>query len=163
MKTPIELPESQNPRVPQPRAPFYHRVPLQLRFTDFDMLGHLNNGAYLTFMDLGKAHYFNDLAGERVDWEQINMAVVNINANFYAASFVDSQLEVVTAVVALSEHSLTMDQRVVDVRTGEVKCAATTIMAGYDVKTATSRPIDSFWREEITRWEERELPLHAPR
>lgn len=163
MKTPIEYPQSPNPRVPQPRAPFYHRVPLQLRFTDFDMLGHLNNGAYLTFMDLGKALYFNNLAGETIGVERLNMAVVNINVNFYAASFVNDKLEVVTAVVAMSEHSLTMDQRVVDVNTGEVKCAATTIMAGYDVKTATSRPLDSFWHEAITKWEERILPHHAAR
>ena len=161
MKTPVKVPKSTNPRVPEPRAPFFHSTPVQIRFNDVDMLGHLNNNIYLTFMDLAKARYFNDIAGHLVKWNEINMAVVNINVNFYAPSFIDSKLEVLTSVIAISQHSLTMEQRVIDIETGEVKCAAIYIMAGYDIKTATSLPIDTKWRDAITAWEERPLPPHA--
>ncbi|MBD5213968.1 MAG: acyl-CoA thioesterase, partial [Bacteroidales bacterium] len=82
MKQKVILPPSTNPRIPEPEAPFYHELPLQIRFTDIDMLGHMNNGVYLTMMDLGKTHYFNDVLGEKVDWHKINVAVVNINVNF---------------------------------------------------------------------------------
>ena len=161
MKSPVNIPKSVNPRVPEPRAPFFHSTPVQIRFNDVDMLGHLNNNIYLTFMDLAKARYFNDIAGHLVNWSEINMAVVNINVNFYAPSYIDSHLEVLTSVIAISVHSLTMEQRVVDIETGEVKCSAIYIMAGYDIKTATSLPIDDKWRETIFNWEERELPQHA--
>ena len=90
MKTPINLPHSVNPRVPEAHAPFFHSTAVQIRFNDVDMLGHLNNNIYFTFMDLAKARYFNDIAGHLVNWGEINMAVVNINANFYAPSFIDS-------------------------------------------------------------------------
>lgn len=157
MKQPINLPPSTNPRVPNPVAPFFHEVPLQIRFNDIDMLGHMNNGVYLTFMDLGKAHYFNDVMGRRVDWHNINVVVVNINVNFYAPTYLDSKISVLTAVTHISQHSMTMEQRIVDTDTGEVKCMAVTIMAGYDVKTATSRPIDPDWRAALEAWEERPL------
>lgn len=156
MKQPVNIPPSCNPRVPEPVAPFFHSVPLQIRFNDIDMLGHLNNGVYLTFMDLGKAHYFNDVMNG-VDWHNINVAVVNINVNFYAPTYLDSNIVCLTAVRRVSQHSLTMEQRIVDIDSGEVKCAATTIMAGYDVQTAMSRPIDPAWREAIEAWEERKL------
>ncbi len=157
MKQPIEFPPSTNPRVPEPIAPFYHAVPLQIRFNDIDMLGHMNNGVYLTFMDLGKAHYFNDVMENRVDWHNINVAVVNINVNFYAPTYLDSHISVLTAVTRISKHSMTMEQRIVDTDTGEVKCQAITIMAGYDAKTATSLPIDPAWRQAIEDWEQRPL------
>ncbi|MCM1448890.1 MAG: acyl-CoA thioesterase [Clostridiales bacterium] len=150
---PIQLPLHENPRVPTPATPFYHMVPLQIRFNDIDMLGHLNNGTYLTFMDLGKAHYFNDVLGSEIDWHRINMAIVNINVNFYAPTFLTSNIAVLTQVTRISVHSLTMEQRIVDVDSGEVKSAATVIMAGYDVATTKSLPIDPQWRSAIEKWE----------
>jgi len=157
MKQPVNIPPSTNPRVPEPQAPFYHILPLQIRFNDVDMLGHVNNGVYLSFMDLGKAHYFNDVIGKQVDWHNINVAVVNLNVNFYAPSYLDSDISVLTAVTAISKHSMTMEQRIVDNVTGEVKCMAVTIMAGYDIKTAGSLPIDPAWRAAISDWEQRPL------
>lgn len=157
MKQPIELPPSTNPRVPQPAAPFYHALPLQIRFNDIDLLGHMNNGVYLTFMDLGKAQYFNDVMGSKVDWHNINVAVVNINVNFYAPTYLDSHISVLTAVTHISKHSMTMEQRIVDTDTGEVKCQAVTIMAGYDIRTASSLPIDPAWRQAIENWEQHPL------
>lgn len=154
MKQPVNLPASTNPRVPEPKARFYHMLPLQMRFNDIDLLGHLNNGVYLTFMDLGKAHYFHDVLGGDVDWRTINIAVVNINVNFYAPTYLEDEICVVTAVTGISKHSLTLEQRIVDVNSGEVKCQAVTIMAGYDVKTATSLPISQEWRDAIEAWEE---------
>lgn len=157
MKQPVTFKPFPNPRVPEPTTPFYHVVPLQIRFNDIDMLGHLNNGVYLTFMDLGKARYFDDVLGYNLNWHEMKAAVVNINVNFYAPTYLDSKISVLTAVTHISQHSLKMEQRIVDVDSGEVKCDAVTIMAGFDVKTATSQPIDPRWREAIERWEERRL------
>lgn len=157
MKNPVQLPPSQNPRVPEPDAPFYHLLPLQIRFSDIDLLGHVNNASYFTMMDLGKAHYFNDVLGDRVNWHEINVAVVNINVNFYAPTFLTDNIAVVTRIVAMSEHSLTMEQRIVESGTGEVKCLARTIMAGYDIHTATSRPIDPDWRTAFSEYEGRDF------
>lgn len=158
-KTPVILPPSANPRVPQPEAPFYHSLPLQIRFNDIDMLGHLNNGIYLQFMDLGKAHYFNTVMPERVDWRHINVVVVNINVNFYSPTYLDENIAVMTSVVAMSQRSFTMEQRVVNTDTGDVKCVARTIMAGFDMKTAQSAPIDPLWVDAISRYEQRPFPI----
>ena len=157
MKKAFELKSSNNPRIPQPVAPFYHVMPLQIRFIDIDMLGHLNNTVYLTFMDLAKAHYFNDVLSGKVDWHNINVAVVNININYYEPTYLDSNICAITAVTRISEHSITMEQRIVDTNSGSLKCMATTIMAGFDVKTATSRPIAPEWRQAIEEYEGRSL------
>ena len=37
-----------------------HTLPLQLRFNDVDMMGHVNNAVIMEFFDLGKSHYFAD-------------------------------------------------------------------------------------------------------
>lgn len=144
-------------KIPEAEFAFKHSIPLQIRFNDIDMLGHLNNSVYLTFMDLGKAKYFNAVLGRQIEWDDINLAIVNINVNFYAPSYAYDQLECLTEVVAVSQHSLTLEQRIVEVGTGAVKCIARTIMAGFDVKTATSRPIEDKWVEMLEKYEGRKL------
>lgn len=37
-----------------------HKLKVQLRFNDIDILGHLNNTVYFSLYDLGKARYMED-------------------------------------------------------------------------------------------------------
>ena len=53
--------------------PFHCELPVQLRFSDLDTLGHVNNSVYLNLFDLGKSIYFEQAAGERQDWNNVNV------------------------------------------------------------------------------------------
>lgn len=61
MKPEIILPTPLNPRVPAPTQPFRTVLPLQIRFNDIDLLGHVNNEMYFAYMDLGKMRYFQEM------------------------------------------------------------------------------------------------------
>lgn len=137
---------------------FRHRMPLQMRFNDIDMLGHLNNSVYLTFMDLAKARYFKAVnGGNDVDIRKMGIVIVNLNANFCAPTFFDEEIEVETAAVGIGDKSLTLEQRIYSVADKQVKCSCTTIMAGFDIKTNTSMPISDEWVEKLEAYEGRPL------
>lgn len=38
---------------------YRHHQPIQLRFNDIDMLGHVNNTLYFEYMDMAKTRYFH--------------------------------------------------------------------------------------------------------
>lgn len=154
---PRYLPPSSNPRVADAAHPFYHAIGLQTRFSDYDMLGHLNNNVYLTFMDMAKARYFQAASPEPVDWKEAGVVVVNINCSFYAPSLYDEPLEALTAVTSIGNKSLTLEQRILNSATGETKCVGVTIMAGFDPATMTSAPIPAVWVELIEKFEHRKL------
>ncbi len=146
--------EQSNPRIPAPLYEFRHRYPLQIRFNDIDMLGHLNNGVYLSFMDLGKTHYFKAVMPKGVDFKKINVVVVNINCDFFAPTYFDEPIEVLTAVTSISQRSFKMEQRIVNSNTGQVKCIGRTVMAGFDPKTAQGAEIEQAWVEALTAYEQ---------
>lgn len=150
-------PTSINPRVPEAGFAFRHHIPVQIRFNDIDMLGHLNNGVYLSFMDLGKAAYFNEVMPHNIDWKHINVVVVNINCDFFAPTYFHESIEVMTTVVSVSERSFKLEQRVVNSKTGEVKCIGHTVMAGFDIATAQSAPIAQEWVDAFSAYEQRSL------
>ena len=75
MKPEIILPTPLNPRVPAPTQPFRTVLPLQIRFNDIDLLGHVNNEMYFAYMDLGKMRYFQEMMDDKLDWRAINTVV----------------------------------------------------------------------------------------
>ena len=132
---------------------FRHHMPLQMRFNDIDMLGHLNNSVYLTFMDLAKTRYFQAALGDKLRWGEIGVVIVNINCDFCKTTFFDDVIEVETAVVAIGEKSLTLEQRVYSPTDDSVRCRCRTIMSGFNPRTMKSEPITAEWREALETYE----------
>jgi acyl-CoA thioester hydrolase len=136
---------------------FYHHQPVQMRFNDIDVLGHLNNSVYFEFYDLAKLNYFIDVLTDSFKTDEVGMAVVNVNCDFLAQSFINEPLEVISAVTAVSERSLRLEQRIVNVTTGEVKSVCRSVMAGFDVRTASSAAIDDEWRKRLSQYEHKQF------
>lgn len=132
---------------------FRHHMPLQMRFNDIDMLGHLNNSVYFTFMDLAKTRYFQAVLGDNLKWGEIGVVIVNVNCDFCMPTFFDDKIEVETAVVAIGEKSLTLEQRVYSTDDQRVRCRCRTIMSGFNAKTLKSEPITAEWREALENYE----------
>lgn len=144
-------------RVPAAQYEFRHRQPVQLRFNDIDMLGHLNNSVYIQLMDLGKANYFHQFINGRLDHDKLAIVVANINCDFHAPAYLEEPLEVLTAVESISEKSLRLEQRVVNAQTGEVKCRAITTMVNIDTHTGHAVEISKEWRDRISAFEQRSM------
>ncbi len=154
MTQPTLLPSS-NPRIPSATQPFRHCLPVQIRFTDVDMLGHLNNNIYFAFMDLAKIDYFKTIFGKLPDMRSIDMVVVHIDIDFYKPTFFGQRVEVWSTVTAIGNKSFHMEQRIVDCDTKETHCRATVVVSGFDPATNKSLPIADSWRQAISSFEHR--------
>lgn len=129
--------KSHQPTLP----PLSHRTEIQVRFGDFDMFGHINNNAYLQYLDLGKALYFSEVVQDSLNPVTLGMVIVNINVNFFSPTVPDEPIVLETACIRLGERSAQLGQRILNPVTGNVKCEAITTMAGFDVKTQSGAPI----------------------
>lgn len=152
----VNIPACPNPKVPQPEVTFHHAIEAQLRFNDIDIFGHVNNSVYLQLLDLAKVRYFETVLGGPVDWTDATVVVVNINASFYSPGYFDEPLRVATAVGRMSEHSFILEQRIYNRTTGDVKCVAKTVMAGFDPQTATGIAIPEKWESALLNFENRQ-------
>lgn len=109
-------------------------MPAQIRFSDVDQFGHVNNSVYFALYDLAKTTYVKDVLGDSVDWRRMGIVVANINANFLLPVFFDDKIKIETATVHLGNKSFTLLQRAVTEDTGEVKCECKTVMVMFDLK-----------------------------
>lgn len=136
-----------------------YKTPVQLRFSDLDPLGHVNNTVYFSLMDLAKARYFMDALGHDVDLGKAGVVVVNVSCDFFAPTLFGEEIEVVTRTLNIGEKSFTIEQTVCPVgHEDRPKCRCHTVMCGFDPASMTSIPITDEWRSALERIEGRPLP-----
>lgn len=135
---------------------FNHSMPAQIRFSDVDQLGHVNNSVYFSLYDLAKTTYIRTVLGY-IDLSKLAIVVANINANFLAPVFFTDNLEIRTAVIHLGHKSFTLLQQAVTTDTNEVKCECRTVMVGYNVQEMAPAEIPTHYKEAICAFEGRTL------
>lgn len=118
-----------------------HIYSIQPRFSDYDMFGHVNNGAYLQYLDLAKSMFFGEITGRPFSPESVSSVIVNINVNFTAPTVPGEPIDVETSVARIGERSYAISQRVINPETGVAKCDAVTTLAGFDYRTQSSAPL----------------------
>ncbi len=132
---------------------FNHQMPIQVRFSDIDILGHVNNAIYMNYFDLAKTKYFEAVKGDLMDWSRSDVVVANVNVNFFHPVFLNDEIVIKTKVIHLGNKSLNMIQQLVEINTDIVKTVCTTVMVGFDVPTNKSKPLSDKWKESICRFE----------
>ena len=135
---------------------FRHVMPAQIRFSDVDQFGHVNNSVYFQLYDLAKTTYFKDVLGMS-DWGDVVVVVANINANFLMPVFFSDNIEIATATVQLGNKSFTLLQQAKVKGTNEVKCECRTTLVMYDLLTKEPTPIPEHYKNSICKYEGKTL------
>ncbi len=142
---------------------FRQSTPLQIRFNDVDVLGHVNNTVYFSFFDTGKATYMGAVEGHPVDWKHVDTVIANIDCAFIAPTFFGENVEVLTACTALHEKSYELLQVIREHSTGQIKAVSKTVMVCFDPATGKSREMSEELRNKIEAFEGRDLYVpHHP-
>lgn len=131
-------------------------MPVQIRFSDVDQFGHVNNSVYFSLYDLAKTTYIKDVFGD-MDWSKLAIVVANINANFFTPVFFSDNLVIETAVIHLGHKSFTLLQRAVTTDSHEVKCECRTVMVAYDLASKEPKLISDEYKAAICRYEGKTL------
>lgn len=136
--------------LPSP-SEFGHSADLQIRFSDVDVLGHVNNTVYMSFYDTGKALFFTDILERKVDWKSVDTVIANIDCCFVAPIFFGEKIEVLTRCEAIREKSFEVMQMIVEKDTRAVKSACRTVMVCFDHATQGSMEMPEMWRTALEK------------
>ena len=133
---------------------FNHEEKIQIRFNDVDVLGHVNNAVQLNYFDYGKLCYFDTLKKSRVNWQEAELVIVNLNVDFFSPIYMDDDISVRTKVYHIGKKSLKLVQVLYDEKNKSVKSICKSVMCGFDKQTSSSVPISDEWRNLINTFEQ---------
>ena len=135
---------------------YRHVMPVQIRFSDVDQYGHMNNSSYFSIYDLAKTSYMRDVFGDK-NWRDLGIVVANINADFLAPVFFSDDLYIETTVIHLRHKSFTLLQRAINKASGVLKCQCRTVMVGYDMATKEPVELPDSFKKTICEYEGKTL------
>ncbi len=132
---------------------FSHVTPVQLRFNDVDILGHVNNIVYFALYDLAKAKYMETIMNGMVDWQRVESVIANVNCSYIKQIKFGEEMEVKTRCIHLGDRSFTLRQCLVEVPTQEIRSICDTVMVCFDPSTGRSAPMKPEFRKAIESFE----------
>jgi acyl-CoA thioester hydrolase len=124
--------------------------PIEVRFRDCDPLGHVNNAAYLTYLEQARLFYWRSLWGFGLDERSTSPGVIMARAeiDYRLPARYGQTLEVRIDLAAIGKTSFTYDYEIVDEQQ-QVVASARTVQVMYDYGAAKPVPIPAEIRQKM--------------
>jgi acyl-CoA thioester hydrolase len=124
-------------------------VKIQIRYADLDALGHVNNSNYLTYFEIARVHYFNELLGKDWDWRNKGMILANSSLEFLKPLLIQHEAEVKISTLSVGTKSFELyyEISVDDV----VFCSGKSVIVAFNSVRNETIPIPSVMREGLLR------------
>lgn len=122
----------------------WQRVPVQLRFSDTDMIGHVNNAVFATMTEVGRIHFFEKIRGGDIG----NLILARLAIDFRRQVRLGQEVVVETRVARLGQTSMTLEQRIL--ADEEVAAEAEVVVVHFDYREQRPTPLPEAWREQLS-------------
>lgn len=103
---------------------------IDVRWGDFDMLGHVNNAAYFTFLENARIHYLQESCGW--NWEKYKMVIVHISMDYLKPILPEHRPLAYIRCIKIGNTSFTLENIIADRSSDEVFCTADTVLVSID-------------------------------
>ena len=133
------------------------RLRLQVRFSDCDPLGHVNNAVYLTYLEQARIVLWRDQLGVQLGRSAeggsrgARFILARAEIDFKSQAFDGDELEVRLSLAGFGRSTATYEYEVVDVPTNRLVASAKTVQVWFDYDGGRSVPIDDELKKKLTR------------
>lgn len=162
------MPESRS-RVEVPVDPrdiagdFAHRHLVEVRLSDTDAMGHVNNARYLTYVEIARVAYYEQVTGNAlpigVHGAEEGMILAEIRMTYRSPAFYGERLVVETRVDRIGTTSFSMVHRITapESRYGPARLVAVadSVLVSYDYIGERPIPVPAEWRARMSGFEGR--------
>lgn len=132
---------------------FYHSTPVQIRFNDIDIMGHVNNSIYQNYFDIARTKYFEEVFEKKLQWNIRSLVLVKITIEYISSIIIDESIKVDSKVYKIGNKSLRMTQQIVNSDSQEVKAINDAILVAFSYQNNESILMPREWREKIKVFE----------
>ena len=135
---------------------FRHHTRLEVRFRDIDAFGHVNNAAFVTYLEQARIRYLIDNLDIETP-QHLPLILAAIQVDFRAPILFGQEVVIGTRVDWIGNTSLSMSHRMTagTASDGENRLAAeaATVLVAYDYATEQPIRVPDPWRAAFAEYE----------
>jgi acyl-CoA thioester hydrolase len=135
--------------------PFNFSLPLQIRWSDLDPLGHVNNAVYVTYFEIVRGHFMLH-ACPGWDWQKDMFLIGNVTVNFLKELKLTPDITTVHVRTSkIGNKSFVLDYAITSQKGEERLVHATghTTQIMFDMKTRATIEIPDWVREALAAFD----------
>ncbi len=137
-------------------ADFKHKTRIQIRFKDIDKLGHVNNANHITYLELSRVNYLNDVFKQLIDWSKEGIILARIEVDFKSPIYLEDEVWVYSRVSKIGNSSYDMEYVIVRIVEGVSKIAAEgkSVQVCFNYETNKAMKMPEEWKEYMLNFED---------
>ena len=130
---------------------FKFSTPIQIRFSDFDMLGHINNATYVTYIEVARLYYFIEIGWQLKD---VSNVVAHLDIDFMTPVMPGQRVKCRVKTSSLGSKSFQMNYELYSEEDEDIIFAkAHSVQVCFDKKTGKTVAIPDHIHRLITNFE----------
>lgn len=123
-------------------------TPVQLRFSDFDMGGHVHNAMYLNYFEVGRVGFFTTTLGKKWNYKKDGLIVKKNVIEYHIPIFIEDEIKVEVGCSHIGKTSFTLTYKVID-QTGRIKANGESVIVSFDYNLNQTTKISKKMREVL--------------
>lgn len=124
-------------------------VKIQIRFSDIDVMGHVNNAVYLNYFETARMHYLHHMLGKNWDWSTDGIILLRNEIDYVKSVLLTDSPQIKISVEKIGGKSFVLNYvlTVNDV----VYTTGKSTMVCFNYKQQSTVEIPTELREQLTK------------
>jgi acyl-CoA thioester hydrolase len=133
---------------------FKYRSALEMRFTDLDMMGHVNNAVYFTYMEIGRTKYWQQAI--QWDWKKTGVVIGQASINYLKPILLGDKISIYVRTSRIGNTSFDLEYIIIKEKNGEeIVCSkGKTVCVVYDYESKSPVQIPLKERNKMIEFEQ---------
>ena len=141
---------------------FRHHTRVEVRFRDIDAFGHVNNSAFVTYIEQARVRFLIDVLDVDVI-QSLPIILAALHVDFRAPILFGQEIEIGTRVDWIGNSSFSVSHEMTAKADGSANLVAqaSTVLVAYDYGAENPIPVPDAWRSAFAAHEGRSLERPA--
>jgi len=133
---------------------FKYKTVIETRFADFDMMGHVNNAVYFTYMEIARTKYW--MQAINWDWKQTGVVIAHASLDYILPIFIADKISVYVRTSRIGESSFDLEYLLVKTAHGkeEICSRGKTVCVAFDYTSKSKATIPINERAKMLSFEQ---------
>lgn len=135
---------------------FRHICKVDVRFSDLDAFGHVNNARFLTYFEEARIKYFDEIVTVPVYWSKQGLILARIECDFRNAIKHGDELTTYTRCSKIGNKSFNLDY-IIERKTKEgvtnIASTGMSVLVAFDYEKNKPMEIPQDWLRDIKMFE----------
>jgi acyl-CoA thioester hydrolase len=120
---------------------FKYKTTIETRFADFDMMGHVNNAVYFTYMEIARAKYWNHAI--QWDWKKTGVVIAQASLDYILPVYIEDKVSMYVRTSRIGNSSFDLEYLLVKLVNGkeEICNRGKTTCVAFNYANKSSFPI----------------------